>query len=299
MIDAKINTIIAENGLQAFYPANPDPNSRLNKLLQRLYLIDYNGLIRRLGLPSIEFAIDLVSVALYNVMILYDDSGSMHMDEYNKPSTEKVEDLVAFVQRVASISCMFDDDGIDILSFKRSKDFYGVTDPNSVPSLFQDKGVTYSGGTPLAESIENKILKPHVKDLIDRGGLTKPVIIYIVTDGAPDSQRAVYETISNMKQRLIQTSYGRKAVVYAFLQVGRDKKAQAFLAQLDNDKGAVDLAHPESVDPKAIGDVVDATSYCEDEEEEYRKKGIELTPGMYLNKACLGAIDRSYDEQDE
>lgn len=68
-------------------------------------------------------------------------------------------------------------------------------------------------------------------------------------------------------------------------QVGTDTRAQAFLAQLDND--------PE------IGRMVDATSYYELEADEMKKKGVTLTPELWLVKLLVGAIDRSYDEQDE
>ena len=68
-------------------------------------------------------------------------------------------------------------------------------------------------------------------------------------------------------------------------QVGTDTRAQAFLAQLDND--------PE------IGNMVDATSYYELEAEEMKRKGVTLTPELWLVKLLVGAIDRSYDEQDE
>ena len=68
-------------------------------------------------------------------------------------------------------------------------------------------------------------------------------------------------------------------------QVGTDQRAQAFLGQLDND--------PE------IGNLVDATSYYELEAEEMKRKGVTLTPELWLVKLLVGAIDRTYDEQDE
>ena len=69
------------------------------------------------------------------------------------------------------------------------------------------------------------------------------------------------------------------------LQVGTDTRAQAFLAQLDNDPD--------------IGNLVDATSYYELEAEEMKRKGVTLTPELWLVKLLVGAIDRTYDEQDE
>lgn len=68
------------------------------------------------------------------------------------------------------------------------------------------------------------------------------------------------------------------------MQVGKDVGAQKFLAQLDND--------PE------VGRNIDATSYYELEAEEYKRKGVTLTPDVWLVKLMMGAIDSTFDEQD-
>ena len=67
--------------------------------------------------------------------------------------------------------------------------------------------------------------------------------------------------------------------------MGKDQKAQNFLAQLDSDP--------------QVGDSIDATSYYELEAEEYKRKGITLTPDVWLVKLLCGAIDKSLDEADE
>lgn len=67
-------------------------------------------------------------------------------------------------------------------------------------------------------------------------------------------------------------------------QVGKDQSAQKFLATLDKDP--------------VVGKMVDATSYYELEAEEYSRKGISLTPDVWLVKLMVGAIDPSFDEQD-
>ena len=69
------------------------------------------------------------------------------------------------------------------------------------------------------------------------------------------------------------------------MQVGKDQRAQNFLGMLDNDP--------------TIGGMVDATSYYELEAEEYGRKGVNLTPELWLVKLMVGAIDPTYDEQDE
>ena len=68
------------------------------------------------------------------------------------------------------------------------------------------------------------------------------------------------------------------------MQVGKDQEAQRFLGKLDNDP--------------VVGGMVDATSYYELEAEEYARKGITLTPDLWMVKLMVGSIDPSYDEQD-
>jgi len=48
-----------------------------------------------------------------------------------------------------------------------------------------------------------------------------------------------------------------------------------------------------------IGKMIDATSYFELEQQEMEKKGVNLTPDLWLVKLAVGAIDSTYDTQDE
>lgn len=65
--------------------------------------------------------------------------------------------------------------------------------------------------------------------------------------------------------------------------MGKDTDAQAFLGRLDNDRD--------------VGGMVDATSYFELEAEEYQRRGVVLTPELWMVKLMVGAIDPTYDEQ--
>ena len=68
-------------------------------------------------------------------------------------------------------------------------------------------------------------------------------------------------------------------------QVGRDARAQAFLGRLDRDP--------------SVGDIIDCTSYFEQEAEEYARKGVNLSVEAWLLKLMVGAVDPSYDAEDE
>lgn len=277
LIDHKINAIIRENKWDAFYP-----REKLQSTLNIIYQHDYDELARRWQYPNVEIMIDLVSLALVDVMIFYDDSGSMEFDEKWNPTTEKKDDLLVFMTRIAEITTLFDSDGISIMPFKNKRGNHGITDTKSIENIV--KSTTFAGGTPIGKNLDENILNPHVISQLQKSALEKPVLIYIITDGAPDVKEDVYNAISKTKNYLSRTQYGSKGVCYQFLQVGRDKNAQSYLDALDNDR--------------SIGDIIDCTSYYELEEQEYARNNIELTPTLYITKAALGAIDSSYDEQD-
>lgn len=66
--------------------------------------------------------------------------------------------------------------------------------------------------------------------------------------------------------------------------MGSDLAAQKYLDDLDNDPD--------------IGDLVDVVSDYDVEAGQTIKKGITLTPEMYLLKMCLGPIAAGYDDFD-
>lgn len=55
-----------------------------------------------------ELAIDLACLALYDIVILADDSSSMSFEEQG----ERIEDLKIVLSKVAEVATMFDQDGI-------------------------------------------------------------------------------------------------------------------------------------------------------------------------------------------
>jgi hypothetical protein len=122
------------------------------------------------------------------------------------------------------------------------------------------------------------VLKP-IKSMFS--SLKKPVLVITLTDGAPDSKDDVFQTIKTTKGYLEKSKYGTGACRFAFAQLGLDKRAQQFLADLDDDD--------------YFGDIVDCTSGFEFEQEEFKKKGISLTPQLWVLKLAVGSIDASYE----
>jgi len=268
----KIKYIRDVNNFHGFYS-----DEQLSKIAHEASQSDLDALAAKMKFPSVELAIELAAIALYDVVILADDSGSMLMDK------ERVEDLQFIISQAVEIATKFDADGISLRTFK---DTVRADNVKTVADV--DKSVAkmrFNGSTPIGPAIRSHVLEPMLFKPAARGSLKKPVLVLVVTDGAPDNKGDVVNAVASVGRTLGSTKYGTKAVAFQFAQVGRDRDAQAWLGEIDAD--------PE------IGGIIDATSYFEHEQEEYSRKGVDLTPYLWILKLMMGAIDPKYDSEDE
>ncbi|KAK9316812.1 hypothetical protein V1524DRAFT_425645 [Lipomyces starkeyi] len=265
---------IQENGLQSFYP----PNS-LEAIASRI-----TGQIQQIAqlwrLPT-EIAVDLVRLALYDIVLYIDDSGSMAFEE----NGERIDDLKLILSRVAYAAALFDNDGIEVRFMNSKVQGNGINSEAAASNLVSQ--VRFSGLTPLGSGLLSKVLDPLVLGPARSGSMKKPVLVIAITDGQPagEDSRTVFDVIKGAKRSLASTRYGPGAVAFQFAQVGSDLKARQFLAALDTDR--------------EVGSMVDCTSNFEAEQDEMARLGVALTPEMWLVKLLMGAIDSSYDTQDE
>ena len=268
--------IARENQLEIFYPPQ-----RLDQVVQRVERIDLNALAANWDIPY-EIAIDLCSLALYDVVFYCDDSGSMRAEERG----ERIDDLKTILSKAAGVASLFDDDGIEVRFMNNSVEGNGIRSAEQAVRLVDN--VRFSGITPLGTQLDRKVIKPIVVDLARRNQLAKPILVIVVSDGAPvgENRSTVRDVVLAAVNETTRAGYPG-AVRFQFAQVGTDLKAQEFLAELDNDR--------------QIGKYIDATSHYELEAEEFSREngGMDLSPSLWLVKMMVGAIDRTYDEQDE
>lgn len=277
LVEARLRACVADNMLSGFYPEHA-----LASVVDRVANLDLEQIAARFGYPNVELAADLVSLALYDTFIFWDDSGSMQFDHKMRPTADKIADLKAFVSRAAEMATIFDADGISMMSFKQQDAVHGIRGQAEVEAIMAAS--RFTGGTPIGRNLEQKVLLPYVVNRAQSSSLDKPLLVIIVFDGAPDSEADVRDAILRAHNYMTSTRYGPKAVAYGFLVVGDDPGAQAYLERIDNDP--------------SVGHVIDCTSTYEIEEEQCRSKGVTLVPAVYMNKCLLGAIDRSYDDMD-
>jgi hypothetical protein len=245
-----------------------------------------------------EIASDIVKLALYDVILYIDDSGSMAFEE----NGERIDDLKLILSRVAFATSLFDDDGIQVRFMNSTDQGNNIRNEQQVTEMVTR--TKFSGLTPMGRELQNKILGPLVLNPARSGQLRKPVLVITITDGQPtgESSGDVARIISNASGELARNPrYGKGALAFQFAQVGNDLKAREFLSKLDEEP--------------SIGDIIDCTSSTlfsifsqtplltrsdyEVEADEMKRANppVDLTPELWLIKLLLGAIDSSYDSK--
>ncbi|BGP35309.1 hypothetical protein JCM10296v2_007144 [Rhodotorula toruloides] len=268
---------VQDQNIHAFYPP-----ASLGSLAHQ---IAQSGALARIAhkwnLPM-EIAMDLARLALFDVVLLVDDSGSMAFEE----NGSRIDDAKLIVSRVATASTLFDTDGISVFFLNSPVVGQAVTNEQQAEALVSS--VHFTGLTPLGTALNQKILQPLVVQPTYSSALRKPVLIILITDGEPSSEprSALSQSILGAKQALSQTRYGPDALSVQLAQVGDDRKAREFLDEVDRDR--------------EVGGLVDVTGTYEWESEQVlRLSGITLTPEMWLVKLLLGGINSAYDRKDE
>ncbi|SGY20220.1 BQ5605_C017g08535 [Microbotryum silenes-dioicae] len=269
---------VQDQNISAFYP----PGS-LERLAENVHRSRALPRIAALFQIPMEVAMDLVRLALFDVILYTDDSGSMSFEE----NGSRIEDLKMIVSKVASAASLFDQDGIQVRFMNSPVEGNNINSEAAASALVTQ--VKFSGLTPLGTAMHCKILEPLVLQPARQGRLQKPVLIITITDGQPggEARDTIVRVIKAASQELRSTRYGSDAISFQFAQVGEDQAARQFLEELD-------------VNPD-IGGLIDTTSNYENEADNMMKANppLELTPQLWIVKMLLGGIDSSYDTKDE
>ncbi|KAF8451795.1 hypothetical protein BGX38DRAFT_465905 [Terfezia claveryi] len=262
---------VEENHIEQMYP-----DDRIMAIANRLLTSGKDPvgtLCQRWGVP-LEIGFDFIKQALYDVVFLLDDSGSIRFSELEG-------ELKGILQAAAFATSLFDEDGFSVRFL--NSDVQGDHIKSEQEAMALVDRVSFNGETPLAGSLKNKILVP----MVDNGRLDKPLHVIIITDGVPtDSARGEFQrNIRETLDRYVIRGVRSKVVSIQIAQIGNDKRAQAYLQKLDTDPD--------------IGGLIDCTSNFELESTQYAKKGLTITKYNWYCKLMMGAIDKSYDDKDE
>ncbi|KAJ3275120.1 hypothetical protein HDV01_001259 [Terramyces sp. JEL0728] len=262
-ITTRVESIISRNQLQAFYP----PGSYDN-LIKRIKSINVQELSKAFGVPE-EICKDLFALALYDIVIYADDSGSMKFED----DGQRIETLKTILSRVAQIGTLFDDDGISVRFFNGDQSADNITNARAVDDLIQR--TDFVGITPIGTNLEAKILTPMVYETVARQAFKKPLLVFIITDGEPsgEDEDTLIKVVDNCQQFLQKFGLGH-GVGIQVSQVGNDHEAQKYLTMLEGN----------------AKDIVATTPNYELLQERYRVQHIHLTFDHWLLQLMLGPI---------
>lgn len=87
------------------------------------------------------------------------------------------------ISKVAGACSLFDDDGLEIRFLNSDKQGNGIRSEADAQHFVSK--VKFSGVTPLGTSLDKKILQPMLLRPAQSRSLKKPLLVVIITDGAP------------------------------------------------------------------------------------------------------------------
>ena len=139
---------IQERNLEQFYPPEVVP------LLARKAAAQIIGLCQRWRIPE-SIGVDLCSLSLYDTIVYINDSGSMQFEE----GGERIRDLQFILRTVASVSTMFNEDGVQLRFMNANYDprmLDGIQSEQHIEQLMRT--VSFKGLTPMGTAPRQKVI---------------------------------------------------------------------------------------------------------------------------------------------
>jgi uncharacterized protein YegL len=269
-----LSSFIEEAKLTDFYPSGiADP--KIQDIISRAPQAQYSwlqwanafqvkeGQQGQFTLDLQEFFMGFLKLALYDIYVLVDDSGSMYKEQ-------RIPHLKEQLKTILDVDLLFETNGVQV-EFLNKKGGVKIKDRNVVQSEIEKIG--FNGPTRLGTELENKILR-NIFQSSDNNNLEKPCLVYIITDGEPmgETRDKLGQAIQGCKQKLKSES----AVTFGIVQVGSNKNARDFLGELESDDG---------VNVHVTADL--------DLQNEFRrsKKRVMVTSQFLAIQTLIGAVD--------
>ncbi len=158
--------------------------------------------------------------------------------------------------------------GLKISLFSNTYDSYSNVDGAKIVNLFSD--VEPSGGTHVS-SVLNHLFDEYFAQRAANGENTKPLLLAVLTDGAPEDALSTKEAIIRATKRMHRPD----EISVVILQVGNDRRAPKLLADLDEG-----LVHQ-----SAKYDIVEVKSF-----DEIKKEGLARTLANLVTRDRIASL---------
>ncbi|KAJ2973263.1 hypothetical protein NUW58_g8980 [Xylaria curta] len=195
----------------------------------------------------------LIRVSMFRPVIYCDDSGSMLKDDRQKAQADLVERIARITTRLVP-----EGEGVELRFINKSADDLSGLDEKGIRERMNELKITPGSYTQIGIGLKEKILKPLVYEPLEsKEGLTRPLLVCIITDGYPQNpptvgpvaglNREQPETTKNnideCGEKLDRAEYPRSSVRFLVNQIGKSDKAREFLEDLGNDTRLSDVVH--------------------------------------------------------
>ncbi|KAI5924029.1 hypothetical protein F4810DRAFT_710123 [Camillea tinctor] len=178
-----------------------------------------------------------IKVSLYQQVIYCDDSYSMRFS--NRWDSQK-----SLVLRIAQITTRMlpAGEGVALRFINQDVENSLNLSLQQVGSILENTSYKKGWNTPIGTSLRSKILEPLVYDKLRQNKFDRPLLISVVTDGAPsDEKRSEFrDVIVDCGGRLEAAGFPRDSVKFMVGQVGTASAAEGFLNEI---RGSTDLAN--------------------------------------------------------
>ena len=180
----------------------------------------------------------LAYLSLYQMVIYCDDSGSMEGKSW--------EDQSQLVERITRVSSKLlpPDMGVELRFVNQDlPSTLGKLSVDDVAAIY--KKTKPAGDTPIGTSLEKKILKPLIYDLIDSDQFKRPLLVCTITDGCPNKERrdTFKNNIIQCKDILEDNDFDMSCAMFSVSRVGSDPDAIDFLKNLELSEELEDILY--------------------------------------------------------
>lgn len=175
-----------------------------------------------------------LNLANLDVEFLLDKSGSMSTKDCANGNKTRWEYGRETLEALANAAQKHDPDGIVVTVFARNfRTYEGVkSGSDKVTAIYKENEPM--GGTDTAKALKARLDAYFARKA---AGQAKSLVLFVMTDGAPDDEKALADVIIEASKKLERD----EEVAICFVQVGKDENATKFLKSLDDDltgKGA-------------------------------------------------------------
>ena len=155
-----------------------------------------------------------------DAILVLDKSGSMGEASMRLKGKTKWEEMREQVGSIAREMAKFDDDGLTLVVFSAHAQTIDGVLPDAVNRVFTESQP--KGGTNLTEALEAAVAKARSSK--------KESVIVVFTDGSPNEPSSAIDVVNKAGME-----FGRPKIGFAFIQIGQDSGAAAFLDKLDDE----------------------------------------------------------------